>query len=130
MSLTLRLFFTLPLLALAPAAESTPPVLRSDWIDPDTGHRVIRLSPDTGGSSLYFHQNGYTPEGDKLVLNTPKGIATVDLSTLGVSPPKVEIIATDSRVIATAWRTREAYVRRGDAIIAILRSLGPSEHST
>jgi len=119
MSLTLRLFFTLPLLALAPAAESTPPVLRSDWIDPDTGHRVIRLSPDTGGSSLYFHQNGYTPEGDKLVLNTPKGIATVDLSTLGVSPPKVEIIATDSRVIATAWRTREAYVRRGDAIIAI-----------
>ncbi len=120
MPLTLRLFFTLPLLALAhAAAESTPPALRSDWIDPDTGHRVIRLSPDTGGSSLYFHQNGYTPEGDKLVLNTPKGIATVDLSTLGASPPKVEIIAADARVIATAWRTREAYVRRGDAIIAI-----------
>ncbi|MEO6992200.1 MAG: oligogalacturonate lyase, partial [Lacunisphaera sp.] len=39
--------------------------LRSDWIDPDTGHRIIRLSPDSGGSSLYFHQHSYTPEGDK-----------------------------------------------------------------
>ena len=101
------------------AAEPAPSTLRSDWIDPDTGHRVIRLSPDTGGSSLYFHQNGYTPEGDKLVLNTRNGIATVDLSTLGVSPPKLEIIAPDPRVVATAWRTREAYVRRGDAIVAI-----------
>lgn len=115
-----RLFLTLPLLAFTVfAAEPATPTLRSDWIDPDTGHRVIRLSPDTGGSSLYFHQNGYTPGGDKLVINTSKGIATVDLSTLGVSPPKFEIIAPDSRVVATAWRTREAYVRRDDAIVAI-----------
>ena len=37
-----------------------------DWIDPATGHRVIRLSTTPGSSSLYFHQNTYTPEGDKL----------------------------------------------------------------
>ena len=102
------------------AAEPTPPTpLPSDWIDPDTGHRIIRLSPDTGASSLYFHQNAYTPEGDKIVLNSPQGIVVVDLATLGVSPPKREVIAPDTRIIATAWRTREAYVRRGDAIVAI-----------
>jgi oligogalacturonide lyase len=83
--------FVLATAARLVAAEPAPTTLRSDWIDPDTGHRVIRLSPDTGGSSLYFHQNGYTPEGDKLVINTPNGIATVDLSTLGVSSPKIEM---------------------------------------
>jgi oligogalacturonide lyase len=102
------------------AAEPTPPAtLPSDWIDPDTGHRIIRLSPDTGASGLYFHQNAYTPEGDKIVLNSPQGIVVVALATLGISPPKREVIAPDTRIIATAWRTREAYVRRGDAIVAI-----------
>src|SRR5262249_2575366 len=31
-----------------------------EWIDPSTGHRVIRLSTEPGSSSLYFHQNAYT----------------------------------------------------------------------
>ena len=66
-----------------------------DLIDPDTGHRVIRLSPDEGGSSLYFHQRGYTPEGDKIVIRALGGIATVDLSTLGVSTPSVELVLAD-----------------------------------
>jgi hypothetical protein len=34
--------------------------LPREWIDPDTGHRVIRLSDEPGSQSLYFHQNGYT----------------------------------------------------------------------
>jgi oligogalacturonide lyase len=107
--------------ALSPA---TPPP--ADWIDPDTGHRVIRLSPDEGGSSLYFHQNGYTPEGDKLIIHRTTSqpglfdLLTVDLTTLGKTPPKRELIAKDTpRAIATAWRTREAYMQRGDAIIAV-----------
>lgn len=83
--------------------------LPSDWIDPDTGHRVIRLSPDTGGTSLYFHQLSYTPEGDKIVISSGGGIGAVDLSTLGVSPPAFEMIHPTARPIATAWRTREAY---------------------
>jgi oligogalacturonide lyase len=94
--------------------------LPSDWIDPATGHRVIRLSPDEGGASLYFHQRYYTPEGDKMILHTRDGaLVTVDISTLGVSPPKLEIIAPRTRAFATAWRTREAYVYRGDAVVAI-----------
>ena len=103
----------------APAADVAPAPPPSDWIDPDTGHRVIRLSPDAGGASLYFHQRAYTPEGDKLVLHTREGIVVVDLTTLGASPPKRELILPNARCIATAWRTREAYVRQDNAIVAV-----------
>ena len=67
-----------------PAVSSAP---ASDWIDPKTGHRVIRLSPDTGGSTLYFHDHRYTPEGDKMIIRGVGGVGVVDLSTLGQSPP-------------------------------------------
>ena len=92
------------------ADQPAPPApLPRDWIDPKTGHRVIRLSPDTGGGGLYFHQRSYTPEGDKIVLRTREGIVAVDLSTLGVAPPKAELVLADASPLATAWRTREAY---------------------
>src|SRR5690606_5387475 len=95
------------------AAEAPPTTsdgaLPRDWIDPKTGHRVIRLSPDTGGTSLYFHQRAYTPEGDKLVIRAVGAIVAVDISTLGVSPPKIETVLPNASPIATAWRTREAY---------------------
>src|ERR1700744_5826378 len=49
----------------APSATTAaePP---TDWIDPATGHRIIRLSQEPGTSSLYFHQNAYNHRGDKL----------------------------------------------------------------
>src|SRR5262245_48413169 len=51
------------LLISAAAAE-----MRDEWIDPDTGHLVVRLSRVPGESqSLYFHQNEFTASGDKLV---------------------------------------------------------------
>lgn len=79
---------------------------------------MIRLSDDGGGSSLYFHQNSYTPEGDKLIFDTRAGIVTVDLTTLGRQPPKVELIVPGGRAIATARRTREVYFRRGSDLHA------------
>ncbi len=96
-------------LALAPPLIHATENLPSDWIDPDTRHRVIRLSPDSGGTSLYFHQHSYTPEGDMLVIRGTGGIATVDLTTLGTSPPKFTMVLPDASPIATAWHTREAY---------------------
>ena len=47
------------LLAL-PAAAAEPP---TEWVEPATGHRVVRLSREPGTSSLYFHQNAYTAAG-------------------------------------------------------------------
>ena len=105
--------------AEAPSATAPAPVAPRDWIDPATGHRVIRLSPDTGGLSLYFHQHTYTPEGDKIIITTRAGIGTVNLTTLGVSPPKFELVAPGAQPVATAWRTRDAYFRRSNSLMAV-----------
>ena len=59
--------------------------LPTEWIDHDTGHRVIRLSRENGTASLYFHQNAYSADGKKLVVTNPHGIATIDLATRIVS---------------------------------------------
>ena len=53
----------------------------TEWIDAATGHRVVRLSNEPGSLSLYFHQNAYTPQGDKMIIYTPEGLATVNLKT-------------------------------------------------
>jgi len=95
--LSLLFFNTVALLGAEWAAPTSvgaqtqdPP---SDWIDPASGHRVIRMSKEPGTSSFYFHQQSYTEKGDKLVVSTKKGLATIDLTTLGTSPPKIEVIA-------------------------------------
>ena len=54
------------------AQTAEPPV---SWIDPDTGHRVVRLTREPDSASLYFNQNGYTPSGKWLVYTTPDGIS-------------------------------------------------------
>jgi oligogalacturonide lyase len=108
------LFLVLPV-ALAAATAQAPP---TDWIDPATGHRVIRLTDDRGGQSLYFHQNTYTPRGDKLFIDTPAGIATIDLTKLGKEPVKPEVVVSNAKVISTAWRTPDVYYRRGGALQA------------
>src|ERR1039458_3780481 len=51
------------------------------WIDPDTGHRVVRLTEEPGSASLYFNQNGYTADGRKMIYTTPEGISALDLET-------------------------------------------------
>ncbi|GAA0564311.1 oligogalacturonate lyase family protein [Rhizomicrobium electricum] len=40
----------------------------------------MQLSDEPGSLSLYFNVNGYTPDGTTLVISTPTGIATVNLT--------------------------------------------------
>src|SRR5438067_10992433 len=113
-SLSPALFF-----ADAAAQAQAPP---REWVEKETGHRVIRLSGDEGGSSLYFHQNVYTPKGDKLIFDTRAGIAVVDVGKLGQplvgtvrptgEPVKAEVIAPEARAISMAWRTPDVYYRK------------------
>jgi oligogalacturonide lyase len=107
----------LPLLLLSlgavhvSAAEEPP----AEWIDPDTGHRIVRLSKEPGSSSLYFHQNPYTPDGRKLLITTPGGLATVDLKTR-----EVEKI-TEGRVnpIMTGHKTGRIYYMKDGAVLTV-----------
>lgn len=101
--------------AHAPVRAQAPP---SDWIDPATGHRVLRLSGDGGGSGLYFHQNSFTPKGDKFIFNTRAGIVAVDVKKFGQEPLQTEIIVPGARAIAAAWRTPEVYYTRSGALYA------------
>jgi len=114
MAVILRSF--LVFIAIATAVQSQEPP--TDWIDPATGHRVIRLSGDEGGSSLYFHQNTYTPKGDKLVIDTRSGIVAIDLKKLGTEPVKPETIVPGARTISVAFRTPDVYYRKGGPFMA------------
>lgn len=81
-----------------------------EWIDPDTGHRVIRLSDDPGSASLYFHQNPYTPDGKKVLITVPNGLATVDLKTRKIE----RIVEGRVNVIIAGHKTGDIYyVKQG-----------------
>jgi oligogalacturonide lyase len=70
-----------PLPALPASAEpgQEPP---KSWIDPDTGHRVIRLTREPGTASLYFNINAYTPDGKDMVYTTAdRGVGVLNLAT-------------------------------------------------
>ena len=81
MRVTAILSGLLLLAVTALAQQSDPP---REWIDPDTGHRVVRLSDEPGSASLYFHQNPYTPDGQKLLITTPTGLSTINLKTRAI----------------------------------------------
>src|ERR1051325_10579497 len=79
--------------------------LPREWIDPDTGHRVIRLSDEAGSQSLYFHQNAYTPDGEKLLITTPTGLATVNLKTRAVE----KVVEGRVNVLIVGKKTGQVY---------------------
>ena len=79
-----------------------------DWVDPATGHRVVRLTDEAGGSTLYFHDNAFSPDGDLLMINTPNGIAIMDVARIGAGG-KPTIVAPRARGGYFARRTRDIY---------------------
>lgn len=84
----------------------------TEWIDPDTGHRVIRLSREPGTASLYFHQNSYSRDGRKLIVTTAEGgIATIDLGTREIKP----LVPGRVFVLVTGHKTGDVYfLKRGE----------------
>ena len=101
-------------LALAgggPASAVDPP---REWFEPATGHRVVRLSDAPGSASLYFHQNAYTAAGDKMVISTPEGLATVDLAT-----HRIETVVT-GRVsqVVVGPRSRQVFYTKDGTVYA------------
>ena len=100
--------FVAPLTAAGSVLISQQPLPKA-WIDADTGHRVVRLTDDAGGSTLYFHDDAFSPGGDALMFNTPNGIAIVDVAKIGAAGARLEIVASQGRGGYFARRTREVY---------------------
>ena len=90
---------------LSAQTPSEPP---REWIEPATGHRVVRLSDEPGSASLYFHQNPYTAKGDLLVISVPGGLATLALPP--TAKPKITPLVS-GRVshLVVGPKTRQAY---------------------
>jgi oligogalacturonide lyase len=99
------------------AATATGPdvnTLRKEWIDADTGHRVFRLSIENGSGNLYFHYNAYSPDGKKLVFNSPSGIRACDLAT-----KKAELIVPGVRAaLEVARKSNEVFYIQNNAVMA------------
>ncbi len=98
--------------ALRSSQESVP----REWIDPDTGHRVVRLSDEPGSQSLYFHQYAYTPDGRNLLITTPTGVSAIDLKTRAIAKVvdgRVSLLMT-GRKTGLAYYVKEGMVYATD----------------
>ena len=99
----LKSLLLIHVLTLAAAAQQQE--APREWIDPDTGHRVVRLSEEPGSQSLYFHQNGYTPDGSKMIMTTPTGLSVVNLKTRAVE----KVVDGRVSIIIVGKKTGQVY---------------------
>jgi oligogalacturonide lyase len=77
----------------------------TEWIDPNTGHRVVQLSREPGSESLYFNLNPFTPDGKKMVITSPSGISLIDLQTHEVE----KIVPGRLHIIMVGHKTGQIY---------------------
>ena len=91
------------------ATASSPP---STWVDPDTGHRVIRLTDEPGSASLYFNQNAYTGNGKEMVFTTPHGISVLDLESRRVRP----VVEGRVRIVVAGRKSQQVYYIKEGAV--------------
>lgn len=101
MKVPLLLVFSLGACLLNALADEPP----REWIDPDTGHRIVRLSDEPGTASLYFHQNAYSPDGRKIIVTTRHGISTIELATRKIEP----VVEGEVRVIVVGRKSGDVY---------------------
>lgn len=102
--------FTLRAVLALSATTFSSPALHAEpakqWVDQLTGHHILRISKEAGSASLYFHQNSYTPQGDKMIISVPNGIAVVTLADWTVTPL---VKGKDLQLLFTGRKTRTAY---------------------
>jgi beta-galactosidase len=95
-------------------AVAPPAVPPREWVDPATGHRIIRLSEEPGSASLYFHQQAYTASGDKLLISVPGGLATVDLKTRALD----RVVSGAVSHVVVGPKTRQVFYVKDDGVYA------------
>ena len=95
-------------LRAADTAATEPP---KSWIDPDTGHRVIRVTSEPGSASLYFNDNSCTPDGKSMVYTAGGGISVLDLATFKTR----SLVPAPVRVIVVGHKTPTVYYTKSSA---------------
>jgi oligogalacturonide lyase len=92
---------------MAPGGAAAAALPR-DWIDPETGHRVVQLSTEAGTNSLYFTQYAYTKDG-RLLMSTRHGIDLVS-----IPDGKIEHVyeGKEIRAFETGRKTGAIYFNR------------------
>jgi oligogalacturonide lyase len=68
-------------LTLAQSAPLSQVIMPPNWVDSDTGHRIVRLTPEAMSMGLYFTDNAFTPDGNQMVYLCEKSIYVLDLHT-------------------------------------------------
>jgi oligogalacturonide lyase len=109
---SIDLFAAFALAAPMMSQTASPPP--KTWIDPDTGHRVVRLTEEPGSASLYFNQNGYTADGKEMVYTTPQGISVLNLATQAAH----SVVKGRVRIIVTGHKTQNVYYIQGNKVFA------------
>lgn len=104
------LSLSLAVLSMRVAAQDPP----TEWIDADTGHRIVRLSREAGSESLYFNQNAYTTEGDKLIMTSPTGIYTFNFKSRVIE----KVVDGRVGVIVVGRKSRQVYYTKEGTIYA------------
>jgi len=96
----------LSLFSAAAVFAQTPP---TSWIDPDTGHRIIRLTREPGSDSFYFNDNSFTPDGKRMVYTTTNGVSVLNLDTL----QSTQVVTGRVHTIIVAHKSDTLYYTRG-----------------
>ncbi len=107
----------LPLLLLLPGAIPGQPRAAEpprEFVDPTTGHKVIRLSTAPDSNSFYFHQNSFTADGDKMVYGLKRGLAVVNWKTRETLP----LIERNAYHPVVGRKSREVFYTDGDTVMA------------
>src|SRR5215469_3113577 len=86
----------------------------SEWVDPSTGHRIVRLSNDPGSASLYFHQNAYTADGDLMIFTTHAGLSVLNLQARHVHP----LIEGHVSHVVVGRKTRQVFYLKDGTVYA------------
>jgi oligogalacturonide lyase len=92
--------------ATLPETGMEPP---KSWIDPDTGHRVFRITNEPGSDSFYFNFNAFTPDGKEMIYTTADGnLMVLKLDNFEARP----LASGITRAIVVGHKTPTIYFTR------------------
>jgi len=91
----------------AAVSAKEPP---TSWVDPETGHRVVRITREPNSASFYFNVNSYTPDGKRMVYTTPDGIFVLDLNTFTSKP----VVHGKVRTVVVGHKTSSVFYIKPD----------------